>query len=354
MFSIKPDDLLRYVEGEIEDAEELARLEAALESDPALAAECDDLEASLDPAPDVVAYVRGMVQALDTSVWARFQFSAEKAASGEPEHARLELPGGQTASVTLRTTTERVHFAISPPAHGWRAASIALFHPRVTGAGPMEVSGGSEETVSPAPRSAHGRGKGKRARAAEATLESLGAHTDMAWDMAAEHEDRGWISDPATDAHGGRAWLEDSVDGLMLVVNLPESSVPVHQARYRLRWRDPRRDATREKPGTVFLESASEGRRIGQVPLELRTEDVRNSPTWSLRVEPVGGEQPLHLDTSQLRAVVGDGFQTLILVPTSGKSDGQRVEFEAPFEDDQQRAIWADRDALRWVRFERA
>jgi hypothetical protein len=51
---------------------------------------------------------------------------------------------------------------------------------------------------------------------------------------------------------------------------------------------------------------------------------------------------------------VGDDFQTLILMPRSTEQASQRNEFMATFQDDEQRAMWSDRDAQRWVRFERA
>lgn len=339
MTSVKPDDLLRFVEGEIQDAEELDRIEAAIDNDPPLAAEFDQLDAAFDPAPDVAERIRGMFQALEASVWARLQFSTECAPAEEPQQVRLTLPGGQAVSVTLRTTPEGVHLRMSPRPRGWRAASIALFHPRVAGGGPLELCGGVEASVAPQPAA--------RSEAADAWR--VREH-ESAFSLSAEHRDDSWISDTATNSLGGRAWLEDSAEGLALVVDLPESAGSIETARYKLDWQG----TEGSKPARPLPLTLNEGRRIGQVPLGLAAGDVRNSPHWRLRVEPVGDEEQPHLDASRFRSLVGDDFQTLILTAEPGQSQRQPVELSAAFQNDRQRAMWDERLAACWVRFERA
>lgn len=315
MNDITEYDLLRFAEGEIDAPDELERIEAALDSDPKLARQLDELQAALTPDPDVLAEIRQQFDLLHSSIWGRIEFPF--AIGNRPETATLHLPNGSAVPVRINACEESVSLHLDNPIPGWRAASIALFHPQGPIGETLEVAWGEQ-------------------------------HPDR-YDFACRHKPSAWRSPDAKGADDGRAWLDDS-EGLVLHVNLPEAARPAEQIRYRLDWRDPQGHEQHER-GFATLH-ANSGRRCRDFDLNTQAAAIRAATNGKLWVQVILVPPRPELDSADFRKRSGENAEVLILHSAAASAGRGSSEFQARFYSDAQRKLWNDLTAECWVRFE--
>jgi hypothetical protein len=339
---ITENDLLRLVEGEIDGADELRRIEAALDSEPELARQLDELEAALAPDPEVQAGLRRQFDLLNSSIWGRIEFPVW--IGTRPKTATLHLPNGSAVPVRINASEESVSLHLDNPIPGWRAASIVLFHPQ----GPIgetlervwveQPPDRCKETVTPARR---------------ATGASRSPAAEQEHHAALQDKVPVWRSEEAVGMGDGRAWLEESLDEpdrLLLCVNLPEQTQPAEHIRYRLDWRDPQGHQQDERGFATLL--ANSGRRVTNAPLKTPAEAIKTATYWKLWVQVILAPRRPELDSSDFQDRSGENTEVLILHPAAPLPGRGTSEFQARFYSDAQRQRWNDDTADCWVRFE--
>lgn len=341
MNDITEYDLLRFAEGEIDALDELERIEAALDSDPKLARQLDELQAALTPDPDVLADIRQQFDLLHSSIWGRIEFPF--AIGNRPETATLHLPNGSAVPVRIKACEESVSLHLDNPIPGWRAASIALFHPQGPIGELLEKAWGEQqpdrcmETVTPP-------------RRATFALRSPEPVAKPEYDLfQCRDKPSAWRSPEAKAADDDPAWLEDA-GGLVLRVDLPEAARPAEQIRYRLDWRDPQGHEHHER-GSAILQ-ANSGRRTVSVPLNTPLAAIKAATYGKLWVQVILVPPRPELDSADFRKRSGENAEVLILHSAATAAGRGSSEFQARFYSDAQRKLWNDLTADCWVRFE--
>ncbi len=335
MNPITEDDLMRFIDGELDDAARDAEIQTAIEQDAELAERYERLLDDVEPSPEVHEWIAGHFAALQQSHWTPLPRPVASAADVAHE-VHLQCAPGVYATVKLcvSTTEVRVQLLSVPP--GWRPASIVLFHPAMPPWEPLELGEGHAGDVGVA-----GRRQAESRDSIEPVQLAAAHRAPFAW----------WQSISATNAQGAEARLADSVAGLAVFVKAPEPSVPLRALQYRLSWCPPGQDEPQEKSGLVQLPLCRDGFCVGQAPLGVRPAELQRAAWWGLTVEPCGPQDVERLEAQQFEQVVGDDLETLVLCPT-GESDPPGDELRACFHSPRQRQLWDAPTACCLLRFE--
>ncbi len=302
MSVLRDDDLARYVAGLMDDPQEIARVEQALEQDPQMRARLDELFAALEPAPATLACIQEQFDELDRARWLTI-----RSTSGEGPGYLIEPEPGRPMALDVQATEMELRLRLAGPLAG-TPASVALFHPLEAAFEPLRLTSASEEPA------------------------ALAARTGR---------QPAWTTPRQSNSQGVTAWLEEDWGGVRLRIEAPTEADPLGRLNWALRWQPEEGAAEQHLQGHVEL-LAGETTRSGKQTLKgLQAAQLKRASHWEVTLAPAGFQEvPVH-DSRAYRALVGEDLEVLIL---SDKGDGVLV---APFHTETQRKLWADPTACR-------
>lgn len=346
MAEIAENDMLRYLKGEMEDPVERQRIESACARNPLVGLMHDSLLASLTPPSSDKLRRRAAFVRHERAVLGRIEL--EKQVGGPADQFRgkllLSQTTGQDAACTItgRTEAERLWLEFGSIPSGWEPANIAMFTPQHVE--PLVLDRGKRPvgTIVPASRDALNLPVGSEAG------RKPGSITMRGWVGRADSGDVGshWQLGPTSNAFGAEiSIVPGRADAAYLKYRLPAEFAPLGKIKVQTLCIA---EMEKRSEQEIRLGRVRDGFYDSDVSLGLTTKQIRQAAFFELQAAPCGPTDVDSLSAEQLRNAATSDYQVLIL---HAADTGRAHSFEAVFESDAERRLWANPAACRFVRF---
>jgi hypothetical protein len=243
--SITHEEIVRYVDGEIDDEKRLREIERAIEENPEVAGWYAQATDDTSSSPTSLDAIGQRFTAVERSIWAPIHWNEVAETDGE-RIGVVRLPGREPTRLCVYEGDDGLEISFEPPVDGLRPASLAAVTPNVR----RLVLGKPVEEVRPGSRERADTAEGHGGRAAEAPLflAAKSVENVRVW----RGPKRYYLED---DGRGTRGWLQTtSFPWPDLFCEVLTRRPMLAKAYFHLKWTD--EEGEHEVDGVFDLEEA--------------------------------------------------------------------------------------------------